>query len=56
MYSMVTHDIKTALRGNRIIYLRDGSVVGEHKMPLYGTDDNRKRRESLSEFLEEMGW
>ena len=29
---MVTHDIKTALRGNRIIYLRDGTVVGEHKM------------------------
>ena len=25
---MVTHDMKTALRGNRVIYLRDGAVIG----------------------------
>lgn len=53
---MVTHDIKTALRGNRVIYLRDGSVVGEYKMPLYGTDDVTSRRDSLQAFLNEMGW
>ena len=53
---MVTHDIKTALRGNRIIYLRDGNVVGEHKMAAYGTDDENSRRESLQTFLKEMGW
>ena len=53
---MVTHDIKTALRGNRVIYLRDGSVVGEYKMPLYGTDDVVARRDSLQAFLNEMGW
>ncbi len=53
---MVTHDIKTALRGSRVIYLRDGGVVGEHRMPDYGTDDNRQRRGSLQDFLDEMGW
>ncbi|MCR5251399.1 MAG: ABC transporter ATP-binding protein [Lachnospiraceae bacterium] len=53
---MVTHDIKTALRGSRVIYLRDGGIVGEHRMPDYGSDDNGKRRESLQEFLNEMGW
>lgn len=53
---MVTHDIKTALRGNRIIYLRDGNIVGEHKMSAYGTDDEISRRESLQTFLKEMGW
>lgn len=53
---MVTHDIKTALRGNRIIYLRDGTVVGEHKMSSYGTDEENSRRESLQTFLKEMGW
>ena len=53
---MVTHDIKTALRGNRVIYLRVGSVVGEYKMPLYGTDDVVARRDSLQAFLNEMGW
>ncbi len=53
---MVTHDLKTALRGTRIIYLRDGGIVGEHRMPDYESDDIRKRRESLQGFLEEMGW
>ena len=53
---MVTHDLKTAMRGNRIIYLRDGDVMGEHEMPQYGTDDVKKRQESLQTFLDEMGW
>ncbi len=53
---MVTHDIKTALRGSRVIYLRDGGIVGEHRMPAYGTDDDTQRRESLQNFLNDMGW
>ncbi|MBQ1537674.1 MAG: ABC transporter ATP-binding protein [Ruminococcus sp.] len=53
---MVTHDIKTALRGTRVIYLRDGSVVGEHRMPKYGGDDLKERRNELTAFLDEMGW
>ena len=53
---MVTHDIKTALRGTRVIYLRDGGVVGEHRMARYGQDDLKERREKLTAFLDEMGW
>ncbi len=53
---MVTHDLKTALRGTRVIYLRDGGIVGEHRMEEFETDDLKKRRESLQEFLNEMGW
>ena len=53
---MVTHDIKTALRGTRVIYLRDGGVVGEHRMARYGEDDLKERREKLTAFLDEMGW
>ena len=53
---MVTHDIKTALRGTRVIYLRDGKVVGEHRMVKYGEDDMKERREKLTAFLDEMGW
>lgn len=53
---MVTHDLKTALRGNRVIFLSDGSVVGEHEMPIYGTDDIKKRRDGLQDFLDRMGW
>lgn len=53
---MVTHDIKTALRGSRVIYLRDGGIVGEYRMPDYGTDDMKQRRAGLQEFLDGMGW
>ena len=53
---MVTHDLKTAIRGNRVLYLKDGRVEGEHKMSVYGTDDLKSRRESLQKFLDDMGW
>ena len=53
---MVTHDIKTALRGTRVIFLRDGGIEGEYRMPVYGTDDEKERRSGLQDFLDEMGW
>lgn len=53
---MVTHDLKTALRGNRVIYLKDGKIEGELKMADYGTDEIKKRRALLQDFLDEMGW
>lgn len=53
---MVTHDIKTALRGNRVIFISDGATVGEYEMSPYGTDDLKKRRDGLQNFLDSMGW
>jgi putative ABC transport system ATP-binding protein len=53
---MVTHDLKTALRGTRVLYLRDGGVVGDFDMKPYGTDNIKERRSKLTAFLEEMGW
>jgi putative ABC transport system ATP-binding protein len=53
---MVTHDLKTALRGTRILFLRDGNIVGEYRMAPYGTDDMKERRSGLQRFLDEMGW
>lgn len=53
---MVTHDLKTALRGTRVLFLRDGAVVGQYRMPNYGTDDLAVRRAGLQSFLDEMGW
>lgn len=53
---MVTHDFKTALRGNRVIYLKDGKIEGEHRMADFGMDDMKQRRASLQNFLDEMGW
>ena len=53
---MVTHDLKTALRGTRVIFLRDGAVVGQYRMTNYETDDLTVRRAGLQRFLDEMGW
>ena len=36
---MVTHDLHSALRGNRVLYLRDGSITGQLDLPAYSDDD-----------------
>lgn len=53
---MVTHDIKTALRGSRVIYLRDGSIQGDLELGAYTTEDREYRTQKLKQFLSEMGW
>lgn len=52
---MVTHDMRSARRGNRILYLKDGVILGECDLGKYKHGD-RERHEKLSAFLEEMGW
>lgn len=52
---MVTHDIKSARRANRIIYLQDGGIMGELKLGKYVSGD-KERHEKIRKFLEEMGW
>ena len=51
----VTHDIKTAARGSRILYLKDGSICGDIRLDGFGRQD-AGRMETLQRFLEEMGW
>jgi putative ABC transport system ATP-binding protein len=52
---VVTHDIKTARRANRVIYLKDGMICGECDLGIYQTG-NEIRSQKLKEFLGEMGW
>lgn len=52
---MVTHDMKSARRGNRVIYLKDGIICGECELGKYVHGD-RNRHEKLKAFLNEMGW
>lgn len=59
---MVTHDLRSALRGNRILYLRDGAIQGELALgdiPADGPEsgpDHAARQDQLTGFLAEMGW
>lgn len=52
---MVTHDLRSARRGNRILYLRDGVICGECQLGAYKSE-NEERHEKLNVFLREMGW
>ena len=52
---MVTHDIRSARRGNRILYLKDGCITGELRLGAY-TPNEKERHEKLTAFLQEMGW
>ena len=52
---MVTHDKKSALRGNRILYLKDGKICGECNLPKYKKDE-KTREKALNKFLSDMEW
>ena len=52
---MVTHDKKSALRGNRVVYIRDGAICGDCNLGK-NTADDKKRSEKLERFLKDMGW
>lgn len=52
---MVTHDIVSARRGNRILYLKDGEIAGELDLGRYVSGD-RERHTALRDFLGGMGW
>ncbi len=63
---MVTHTIKAAERGNRILYLADGVITAEIDLGPYAGDYRDESNEKLAEakerhaklkaFLQEMGW
>ena len=52
---MVTHDIKSAMRANRIIYLKDGTIQGECQLEKY-QGEKADRQDKVRSFLMEMGW
>ncbi len=51
---MVTHDLKAAVRGNRILYLEDGKIVDELKLPRY--QGVQERENKLQNWLSELQW
>lgn len=52
---MVTHDVRSARRAEKIKYLQDGVITGELELGKYVTGD-ALRHEKLRLFLKEMGW
>jgi len=52
---MVTHDLISARRGNRILYIQDGVICGECNLGRYESG-SKDRHDKLRSFLDEMGW
>lgn len=53
---LVTHDSKVASRCSRILYLLDGSICGELKLPKTEDGMEKQREETVNKWLMEMGW
>lgn len=52
----VTHDVRTAARGTRVLYVRDGTIRGELHLARMADQVPQSRLEILQSFLAEVGW
>lgn len=53
---MVTHDLRAAVRGNRILYLEDGKVPDTLVLPPFLPSDAKARQAKMSEWLTALNW
>lgn len=53
---MVTHDVKAAVRADRIIYLHDGQITGETILDKYRLDTEYEREKQVLAWLASKGW
>ncbi len=53
---MVTHDIKAAARGNRLLYLKDGMIDGDYRMGQYKEEEKESREDKLLQYIKSKGW
>lgn len=55
---MVSHDIKAALRGSRLLYLEDGRVLDELSLAQYGREreELRARESRINAWLSALRW
>jgi len=53
---MVTHDLKAALRADRLLYLEDGKIAGELELPPYNASEEKSREKQVNAWLAAMDW
>ncbi|RGY97931.1 ABC transporter ATP-binding protein [Clostridium sp. AM58-1XD] len=53
---MVTHDIRAAIRGTRLLYLEDGKILDELELPVFHSSDERTREATVNEWLASFQW
>jgi len=53
---MVTHDLRCAARGNRVLYLEDGKLLDELELSPYSGESSGNRETRLGVWLSALGW
>ena len=53
---MVTHDVRAALRGNRLLYLEDGKILDELALPSYDSTQPQEREIQVNAWLSALRW
>lgn len=53
---MVTHDFRAACRADRILFLRDGRIDGDMRLPRYSPEQLETREKQVFAYLTEKGW
>lgn len=53
---MVTHDLRAAARGNRILYLEDGKICDELALEPYNEMEEKQRERDVSQWLSGLRW
>ena len=53
---MVTHDVRAACRASRLLYIEDGSIIGELELAVYNEKDIKNREAQVNAWLSSMEW
>lgn len=53
---MVTHDIRAAIRGTRLLYMEDGKILDELSLPPYEEENIRERESQVNSWLSSLQW
>lgn len=53
---MVTHDVKSAIKGDRILYMEDGKIIDEILLDRYKDEDDKVRECEINNWLSKLEW
>lgn len=53
---MVTHDARAAIRATRLLYIEDGKIIGEMKLPPYKEEERKSREIQVNAWLTSLEW
>ncbi len=53
---MVTHDLRAAVRGTRLLYLEDGKILDEMRLSPYEKAEEKDRESRINAWLSHLRW